>query len=205
MPTLALVGRSPTRRVIDHAAFLSACRQTAEEESMLTAMTMRAPFGALRLYAEHDELVELTLPDRPGPAAPEGRSEVLVRTADQLAEYFAGTRRVFDLPLAPRGTAFQVMVWRALVKIPFAETRSYGEIARAVGRPAASRAVGAANGRNPIAIIVPCHRVIGSNGDLTGYGGGLPIKRWLLDHECPTGQLALAGPPAKAARVRAGD
>jgi methylated-DNA-[protein]-cysteine S-methyltransferase len=157
---------------------------------MLTVMTMPSPLGPLRLYAALDELVALSLPDRPGPAAVEGRSEVLDLTAAQLAEYFAGRRRSFHMPLAPLGTGFQREVWRALVAIPYGETRSYGEIARVVGRPAASRAVGAANGRNPIAIIVPCHRVIGSNGDLTGYGGGMAAKRWLLDHECPTGRLA---------------
>lgn len=160
--------------------------------SSLTLMTMRSPLGVLRLYASLDELVAVALPDRPAPAAVEGRSEVLLRTADQLAEYFAGERRVFELPLAPSGTGFQKLVWRALLAIPYGETRSYGAIAHAIGRPAASRAVGAANGRNPIAIIVPCHRVIGSSGDLTGYGGGIPAKRWLLDHECPTGRLALA-------------
>jgi methylated-DNA-[protein]-cysteine S-methyltransferase len=164
------------------------------EDCMLTVMSMRSPLGTLQLYASIDELVALSLPERPGPPAVEGRSEVLGRTAEQLAEYFAGTRRTFDLPLAPRGTGFQVLVWRALLKIPYAQTRSYGEIARSIDRPAASRAVGAANGRNPIAIIVPCHRVIGSNGDLTGYGGGMAAKRWLLEHECPTGQLALNGP-----------
>jgi methylated-DNA-[protein]-cysteine S-methyltransferase len=114
---------------------------------------------------------------------------VLAQTARQLAEYFAGKRRAFELPLAPRGSGFQERVWRALLKIKFGETRSYGEIARAIGRPSASRAVGAANGRNPIAIIVPCHRVIGANGQLTGYGGGLPIKQWLLEHERAQGDL----------------
>jgi methylated-DNA-[protein]-cysteine S-methyltransferase len=90
---------------------------------------------------------------------------------------------VFDVPLAPQGTPFQHRVWDALVEIPFGVVRSYGQLAQAIGRPTASRAVGAANGRNPIAIIVPCHRVIGANGELTGYAGGLPIKRWLLEHE----------------------
>ena len=108
---------------------------------------------------------------------------MLDRAAEQLREYFDGTRRVFDLPLAPEGTAFQRIAWRALEAIPYAETRSYGEQARAIGRPAASRAVGAANGKNPISIIVPCHRVIGASGDLTGYGGGMDAKRWLLAHE----------------------
>jgi methylated-DNA-[protein]-cysteine S-methyltransferase len=108
---------------------------------------------------------------------------VLARAAAQLAEYFAGTRRTFDLPLAPRGTGFQRIVWHALAKIPYGETRSYGELARAIGRPAASRAVGAANGKNPLSIVVPCHRVVGASGELTGYAGGVATKRWLLDHE----------------------
>jgi methylated-DNA-[protein]-cysteine S-methyltransferase len=108
---------------------------------------------------------------------------VLARTAAQLAEYFAGERRDFDVPLAPRGTGFQQRVWRELGKIPYGETRSYGELARAIGRPAASRAIGAANGKNPISILVPCHRVIAGTGALTGYAGGLAAKRWLLEHE----------------------
>jgi methylated-DNA-[protein]-cysteine S-methyltransferase len=108
---------------------------------------------------------------------------VLARAATQLREYFAGERRLFDLPLAPDGTGFQRLVWAALEQIPYGVTRSYGELARAIGRPAASRAVGTANSRNPISIIVPCHRVIGANGALTGYAGGMRAKQWLLDHE----------------------
>ncbi len=108
---------------------------------------------------------------------------MLVETARQLAEYFAGDRRTFDLPLAPEGTGFQQLVWRALTTIPFGETRTYGQQAQLIKRPSASRAVGAANGKNPIGIIVPCHRVIGSNGTLTGYAGGLAMKQWLLEHE----------------------
>ena len=115
---------------------------------------------------------------------------MLVAAARQLAEYFAGRRRAFDLPLAPAGTPFQQQVWRQLLQIPFGSTCSYGALARAVGRPSASRAVGAANGRNPISIIIPCHRVIGSDGSLTGYGGGEPAKRWLLDHESPALRLS---------------
>jgi methylated-DNA-[protein]-cysteine S-methyltransferase len=103
--------------------------------------------------------------------------------ARQLREYFEGARTAFDLPLAARGTAFQVAVWDVLTRIPAGETRSYGEVAAMVGAPSASRAVGMANGRNPIAIVVPCHRVVGADGTLTGYGGGLHRKRWLLDHE----------------------
>ncbi|MBE3560853.1 MAG: methylated-DNA--[protein]-cysteine S-methyltransferase [Ktedonobacteraceae bacterium] len=104
----------------------------------------------------------------------------LKQAVDELQRYFAGERLQFSCPLDMQGTPFQLQVWRELSRIPYGETRSYGEIALAIGRPTASRAVGAANGANPIAIIVPCHRVIGSNGSLTGYGGGLPTKSWLL-------------------------
>jgi methylated-DNA-[protein]-cysteine S-methyltransferase len=102
---------------------------------------------------------------------------------EQLDEYYAGTRRTFDLPLAPRGTPFQLRVWSALREIPYGVTWSYLDIARKLGDVKATRAVGAANGRNPLPIVVPCHRVIGADGSLTGFGGGLPIKRWLLSHE----------------------
>jgi methylated-DNA-[protein]-cysteine S-methyltransferase len=108
----------------------------------------------------------------------------------QLAEYFAGQRRSFDLPLAMTGSAFQRLAWRALREIPYGETISYGEQARRIGAPADPRAVGQANGRNPIAVIVPCHRVIGADGSLTGYGGGVERKRLLLDLEA--GALTLA-------------
>lgn len=101
----------------------------------------------------------------------------------QLAEYFAGTRRRFDLEIAPGGTGFQRRVWLALREIPYGETTSYGALARDLGRPGASRAVGRANATNPIPIVVPCHRVIGADGSLTGFGGGLEIKRWLLELE----------------------
>lgn len=105
------------------------------------------------------------------------------RVRAQLDAYFAGTLRVFDLPLALAGTPFQQRVWQALLEIPYGVTISYGELARRLGDPKASRAVGLANGRNPVSIIVPCHRVIGADGALTGYGGGLDNKRWLLTHE----------------------
>lgn len=104
-----------------------------------------------------------------------------VRT--QLDEYFAGTRRDFDLPLHPTGSAFQLRVWRQLRSIPYGMTTSYGALAAELDPPGFARAVGLANGRNPISIIVPCHRVVGADGSLTGYGGGLPAKRWLLEHE----------------------
>ena len=120
-----------------------------------------------------------------------GRSEqatqathpVLQQAKDELHRYFAGEKVTFSTPLDLQGTPFQIPVWRELCTIPYGETRSYGELALAIGRPNAPRAVGAANGANPIAIIVPCHRVIGSNGTLTGYGGGLPTKSWLLKLE----------------------
>lgn len=101
----------------------------------------------------------------------------------QLEEYFDGRRHVFDLRMAPTGTGFRQTVWAELRTIPYAQTISYGELARRIGDPHACRAVGAANGANPLPIVVPCHRVIGANGKLTGFGGGLPIKKWLLDHE----------------------
>ncbi len=131
----------------------------------------------------------------------EGRAEVLPGAdwredprrlspaMQQLRDYFAGVRRTFDLALAPEGTPFQKRVWKELVKIPYGETISYGELARRVGNASASRAVGLANGANPIAIVIPCHRVIGSNGKLTGYGGGLKTKEWLLALE--GGQLRM--------------
>lgn len=112
------------------------------------------------------------------PGSPAG-----ARVHDQVHEYFAGTRRSFDLPLAPIGTDFQHRVWAALGAIPFGETRTYREIAAATGRPAAARAVGRANATNPLCLLVPCHRVIGSDGSLTGFAFGEGVKRWLLDHE----------------------
>ncbi|HEU5137405.1 MAG TPA: methylated-DNA--[protein]-cysteine S-methyltransferase, partial [Steroidobacteraceae bacterium] len=115
---------------------------------------------------------------------------LLVETARQLREYFAGSRRAFDVPLEFRGTDFQRRAWSALLTIPYGETRTYGQMAEQIGNPAAVRAVGAANGRNPISIIAPCHRVIGMNGDLTGFGGGLDAKAHLLSLEAPQLQLS---------------
>lgn len=108
---------------------------------------------------------------------------ILKQASQQLRAYFAAELQNFDLPLDPRGTPFQISVWHALLRIPYGQTRSYRQIAEAVGSPKAVRAVGAANGQNPIPILIPCHRVIGSNGKLTGFGGGLPLKRSLLDLE----------------------
>jgi methylated-DNA-[protein]-cysteine S-methyltransferase len=117
--------------------------------------------------------------------------DALAPVARQLDEYFGRTRTAFDLPFVLHGTPFQVEVWEQLRLIPFGETISYGELARRVGRPEAARAVGSANGQNPIAIVVPCHRVIGADGSLTGFGGGLPWKQLLLGLERPQGSLSL--------------
>jgi methylated-DNA-[protein]-cysteine S-methyltransferase len=151
--------------------------------------TMPSPVGRLTLVASDTGLAAVLWenddPKRvPLPVTGEDPRHPVLRQAErQLKEYFAGTRTAFDLPLDFHGTDFQKRVWTALLAIPFGETRSYGEIARALGKPSAMRAVGAANGRNPISIIAPCHRVIGANGTLTGYGGGIERKRWLLAHE----------------------
>lgn len=149
---------------------------------------MESPLGPIRLVSDGQGLTGLFLDaHKYGPAQfadqERGSDPVLTLAAAQMAEYFAGDRREFDLPLAPRGTEFQQRVWRALREIPFGETLSYGDLARRLGDPLKVRAVGSANGRNPISIIVPCHRVVGADGSLVGYGGGLPRKRWLLDHE----------------------
>lgn len=151
--------------------------------------TIRSPVGELTLVAEARGLAAILWEnDRPGRVrlgalAADAAHPVLVETERQLREYFGGRRRAFDVPLFFSGSAFQQRVWRTLLTIPFGETRSYGEIAHQIGNPAASRAVGAANGRNPISIIAPCHRVVGSNGKLTGFAGGLDAKKYLLELE----------------------
>jgi methylated-DNA-[protein]-cysteine S-methyltransferase len=113
----------------------------------------------------------------------ERTDEGFVEAVTQLGEYFAGQRTSFDLPMRPEGSAFELAVWEQLTRIPYGETRSYGYVAKAVGEPGGAQAVGAANGRNPLAVVVPCHRVIGADGSLVGFGGGLPRKRFLLDLE----------------------
>lgn len=148
--------------------------------------TMPFPVGALTLVASPSGLAAILWDnDRPGRVrlgrmTEEPDHPLLAETARQLAEYFAGSRRTFDLPLDFNGTDFQKSVWAQLLAIPFGETRTYAEVASAVGRPTAFRAVGAANGRNPISIVAPCHRVIGTGGALTGFAGGLAGKRYLL-------------------------
>ena len=172
---------------------------------MIRRRTHPSPLGPLTLVADEDGLVAVLWPDDDparvrvaarditGDMTDDGGGEhtgtigvvdaVLDRTASQLDEYFAGERTEFDVPLAPRGTPFQRAAWDVLRTIPFGATMSYGEQARALGDANRARAVGAANGRNPLSIVVPCHRVRGSDGRLTGFAGGLDAKAWLLDHE----------------------
>lgn len=151
--------------------------------------TIRSPVGELTLVANGEGLAAILWEnDRPGrvrlgPLTEDDTHPVLVETERQLGEYFAGERREFDVPLSFSGSDFQKRVWQALLAIPFGETRSYGEIAHQLGNAGASRAVGAANGRNPISIIAPCHRVVGSTGKLTGFAGGLKAKAFLLELE----------------------
>jgi methylated-DNA-[protein]-cysteine S-methyltransferase len=163
---------------------------------MLRTITrIASPLGELALAASGPRLGAVYFPtsrhpwpptDEPDWVEDDGRGpagELLDRARRQLAEYFAGTRTTFDLPLRTEGTAFQRRVWDALLAIPYGTTLSYSKLARRLGDQRATRAVGAANGRNPIPIIVPCHRVVGAHGELTGFGGGLDRKRWLLEHE----------------------
>lgn len=150
-----------------------------------------SPVGRLLLAGDGVRLTGVHFQSGPQPMRPQDawlESQMPFEAAiGQLSDYFEGRRRKFDLPLAPAGTDFQRQVWHTLTRIPYGETISYGELARRIGNPRASRAVGLANGANPLPIIVPCHRVIGANGSLTGFGGGLPIKRTLLalEHALP--------------------
>jgi methylated-DNA-[protein]-cysteine S-methyltransferase len=167
--------------------FLPRARRTGH----LRYREMASPVGFLLLAGDGEVLEHLSFLEsgrafQPGEHAVHDAS-AYGEVAEQLCSYFAGELRAFDVPLAPHGTEFQLAVWRELCRIPFGATASYREVAERIGRPTATRAVGAANGANPIAIIVPCHRVIGADGSLTGFGGGLAAKRLLLDHEQPPG------------------
>ncbi|QJI45386.1 methylated-DNA--[protein]-cysteine S-methyltransferase [Pseudomonas sp. ADAK2] len=154
-----------------------------------TFTTMASPVGELKLVANGSRLAAILWEnDKPnrvrlGPMTEAADNPILLRTVEQLQEYFAGTRNQFDLELDFAGTQFQKKVWQALLTIPFGETRSYSEIAQQIGNPSAVRAVGAANGKNPISIVAPCHRVIGASGKLTGFAGGLEAKERLLTLE----------------------
>ncbi|KRV49184.1 cysteine methyltransferase [Wenjunlia vitaminophila] len=172
-------------------------RTTAPPEGR-THTVVPSPYGPLTLVAEGDHLVGVYMeaqrhrPDQSvfGPRLPEPTEPPFAETRRQLEEYFDGRRDTFDLPLKLCGTPFQQRVWAALVEIPYGRIWTYGELADHIGRPTAARAVGLANGKNPISVIVPCHRVVGADGSLTGYGGGLARKRALLEHE---GALPAAG------------
>ena len=148
-------------------------------DALVDFVILDSPIGPLSVLEDDGVIVEIHFGVKSGGRAAALQSAV----AQQLREYFLGDRKTFELPILPRGTPFQLAVWDALQRIPYGETRSYAQIAQEIGRPNAVRAVGAANGANPIPIIVPCHRVIGSNGSLTGFGGGLGVKRRLLELE----------------------
>ena len=162
--------------------------------------TIDSPIGELMLVGDGDTLHHLSMqggrrPLRHDPAWTRD-DRAFAAVSQQLEEYFTGARRTFDVPLSLTGNPFEQRVWQALREIPYGETTSYGEIARRIGSPDAPRAVGLANGRNPVAVIVPCHRVIGADGSLTGYGGGLERKRLLLDLEAGVLPLVPAVPAA---------
>jgi len=157
--------------------------------SMLTT-TLDTPVGELVLAGDGESLTQIQLPGRHRPVAGAARDDsAFAEPIDQLERYFAGELREFDLALAPEGGEFDLAVWEELNRIPYGQTTSYGAVAAAIGHPDSPRAVGAANGRNPIPIVVPCHRVIGANGKLVGYGGGLDTKRALLELEAGVRQL----------------
>jgi len=168
----------------------------------ITSHVIDSPIGPLTAFASDKGLVAISWADDPTvdgkyDDATDGMNDVLAAAEEQLDEYFAGDRTEFELPLDLRGTEFQVQAWKALADIPFGQTTSYGKQARNIGRPKAVRAIGAANGKNPVPIVLPCHRVVGANGALTGFAGGLEVKRFLLDlesggsadGEAPTGRL----------------
>ena len=164
----------------------------------LISTSYESPVGTLTLVAGDEGLRAVIWPDGrldrvglAGETLTPGDAPVLDATAAQLDEYFAGTRTTFDLPLDLHGTPFQLAAWQALAGIPYGETRTYGEQADRIGRPTAVRAIGAANGRNPVSIVLPCHRVIGSNGSLVGFGGGLEVKAALLELERETPGIRL--------------
>ena len=185
---------------------------------------MESPLGPIRVEASAAGIKRIAFEDEPaagaGQAQPiealatgsdaEPAGRILERAVRQLEEYFAGARRAFDLPLAADGNPFQRRVWAELCRIPYGETRSYGQLAATIGRPGAARAVGSANARNPLAIVVPCHRVIGADGHLTGYAGGLHRKAFLLELERAVGAgssarpRSSAGQPASGASLAAG-
>lgn len=178
---------------------------------MIYTSAYDSPVGPLLLISDGEALLGIHLPDEAHPPTPSpdwtqrDRAKPFPQAREQLGRYFRGARRSFDLPLAPQGTDFQRRVWQELLRIPYGQTISYGELARRIGKPGAARAVGLANGRNPLAIVIPCHRVIGADGSLTGYGGGLLCKQALLELEgATTAGSTVTNPIASVARPRRG-
>ncbi len=174
---------------------------TTNETTTTIYWTVDSPIGELLMTGDGERLQRLHMqggrrPTRVG-ADWVRDSEPFADLCDQLDQYFAGERREFDADLDPQGSEFELHVWRALRQIPYGETESYGALAERIGHPGSARAVGTANGRNPIAVVIPCHRVIGADGSLTGYAGGLERKRLLLDLEAPLAQLDLSSPSAR--------
>ena len=151
-------------------------------EKELSSFTYSTPLGRVTIASDGLAITGLSYGERDYPGVLRA-TELTNRAANQLQEYLAGKRQAFELPLDPAGTDFQRQVWRALLDIPYGQTRSYSQVAEAIGKPSACRAVGGANNKNPIPIFIPCHRVVGANGQLGGYADGLHIKRYLLDLE----------------------
>jgi methylated-DNA-[protein]-cysteine S-methyltransferase len=167
-----------------------------KSEKILLKGLLQSPLGLLTIISDGISINSILFPENEFDGIAENSDKIIVECISQLNEYFQGTRKVFNLPLDPLGTEFQRKVWNKVSAIPFGETSSYGDIANVLGGSKLSRAVGLANGANPIPIIIPCHRVIGSDGSLTGYAGGLERKKWLLNHEqqhytTSSGQLKL--------------
>lgn len=159
-------------------------------EVIFARARLRVPFGELTVVASDKGVRYITFDNDAHPKSYQNMSviddashPVVARTITQLDEFVKGTRRSFDVPLDLVGTEFQVQAWNALAKVPYGTTASYAQQAASIGRPTATRAIGAANGRNPVVIVLPCHRIVGADGSLTGFGGGLHVKKWLIDHE----------------------
>lgn len=149
------------------------------------------PLGIACIRASENGITEIRVSD--DPSSKRSIPEALRPVCAQLQEYFDGSRRIFDIPLAPEGSPFQQKVWKALMEIPYGKRISYMDLAKKLGDPKAVRAVAGANAKNPVWILIPCHRVVGTDGSLTGYAGGLHRKKWLLNHESPSGQTVLFG------------
>ncbi len=190
---------------------------TVTDPGLIATASIATPIGRVHVAATSTGVARIELPDSnaglrmnvwlalhfPETSIRAGVTPILKRAIGQLEAYFTAARTEFSFPFDLRGTAFQMAVWQQVLKIPFGETKTYGEIAAAVGSPRAVRAVGAAQAANPVPIVVPCHRVIGSNGRLTGYAGGLETKRWLLEHEAGHAERTLTAPrPPRTTRAR---